>query len=199
MFEWLRANLGGDPRASSAEGNAISDFGGNVLSDCVNPGETRFRTERNELIDGYTPLDQYLMGLRPASEVGPFWYIDEPTRPGSGASFDFLRSTDAVDDVGICGKRVDLTVGNIQAFPGIGPRVPAIGDEIDRDATGAPRTDVKTMAFILLVQQGTPQSPAHASAIRQVDAFRRAWQAYVNGPATGGRGRFDTSLSPAIY
>jgi hypothetical protein len=193
------SQFGGDPRSSSAEGNAIIDFGGNVFADCVNSGETRFRTEPNELVDGYSPLDQYLMGLRRASEVGPFWYIDEPTSPRSGASFEFFRGNDALDDLGICGKRVDLTVGNIQAFPGLGPRVPAIGDEIDRDATGAPRTDVKTMAFILLVQQGTPLSPAHASAIRQVDAFRRTWQAYVNGPATGGRGRFDTSLSPAIY
>jgi hypothetical protein len=94
---------------------------------------------------------------------------------------------------------VDLTVGNIQAFPGIGPRTPAIGDELDEDADGNPADDVKTMAFILLVEQGPPKSPAYASAIRQVDNFRRTWQTYANGKATGGRGRFDTSLNPAIH
>lgn len=193
------AQFAGDPRASSAEGNAIIDFGGNVFGDCVKPGETRFRTEPNELIDGYTELDQYLMGVRRANEVAPFWYVDEPTRPGSGISFEGIRSVDAVDDVGVCGKRVNLTVANIQAFPGIGPRVPAIGDEIDRDAAGNPQTDVKTMAFVLLIEQGTPKSPAHASAISQVDNFRRTWQVYANGPATGGRGRFDTVLNPAIH
>lgn len=193
------AQFGGDPRASSAEGNAIADFGGNVFGDCINPGETRFRTERNELIDGYTHLDQYLMGLRTAGDVGPFWYVDDPTRPVAGTSFEDIRSVDAIDDVGICGKRINLTVANIQAFPGVGPRVPAIGDEIDRDAAGNAQPDVKTMAFILLIEQGTPTSPAHASAISQVDTFRRTWQAYANGPATAGRGRFDTVLNPGIH
>lgn len=189
------AQFGGDPRASSLEGNAIIDFGGNVFGDCVNPGETRFRTQRNELIDGYTTLDQYLLGLRPASEVGQFWYVDDPTRPVAGTSFESVRGVNAIDDVGICGKRVNLNVGNIQAF--IGPRVPAIGDETDHDAAGAPQADRKTMAFVLLIAQGPPN--ARASAIDQVDTFRRTWQVYVNGPATGGRGRFDTVLSPAIY
>jgi hypothetical protein len=186
--------FGGDPRASSREGNAIIDFGGNVFGDCRS-GEGRFRTQPNELIDGYTELDQYLMGLRRASEVGPFWYIDEPTIIRSGDSFEFLSGLGAIDDLGFCGKRVDLTVANIQAYPGIGPRIPELGDE-DDDGHG---TDVKTMAFILLVEQGSPNSPAHAAAIKQVDAFRRTWERYGNGPATGGRGKFDTSLDPLLY
>ena len=73
------------------------------------------------------------------------------------------------------------------------PRVPALGDE-DDDGHG---NDVKTMAFVLVVEQGTPGS--HASAITKVDNFRRTWQQYANGPATGGRGKFDTSLNPVIY
>jgi hypothetical protein len=193
------SQFGGDPRSSSSEGNAIVDFGGNVFGDCLNPGETRFRTDRNELIDGYTNLDQYLLGLRLASDVGPFWYVDQPTRPVAGTSFEDFREVAAIDDVGICGKRINLTVQNIQDFPGVGPRVPAIGDEVDHDAAGTPHLDRKTMAFILLVQQGTPQSPAHAAAISQVDTFRTTWQTYVNVKATGGRGRFDTVLNPAIH
>src|SRR4029450_5860481 len=47
---------------------------------------------------------------------------------------------------------------------------------------------------VLLIAQGPPN--ARASAIDQVDTFRRTWQVYVNGPATGGRGRFDTVLMP---
>ncbi len=93
---------------------------------------------------------------------------------------------------------MNLTVADIQAFPGIGPRVPADGDEIDHDASGTPKPDVKTMAFVLLVKQGPPNG-THASAVAQVDNFRRAWPAYANGPATGGRGRFDTNLHPAIH
>ena len=192
------SQFGGDPRASSMEGNAIVDFGGN-FGLCRNPGETFFLTERNELVDGYTNLDQYILGLRPASDVGPFWYVDQPTRPFSGISFEDIREAPAVDDVGICGTRVNLTVQNIQDFPGVGPRVPAIGDEVDHDASGAAQPDHKTMAFILLVQQGTPRSPAHAAAISQLDTLRRTWHTYVNGKATGGRGRFDTVLNPAIH
>ena len=131
--------FGVDPRVSSMEGNAIIDFGGNIFGDC-RPGQTRFRTEANELVDGYTELDRYLMGLRRESAVGPFWYVDEPTQPSTGVSFEFIRGIFALDDIGICGKRVDLTVANIQAFPGVGPRVPAIGDE-DDDGQGNDVTD----------------------------------------------------------
>ena len=200
--------FGGDPRSSNLEGNAIVDLGGPVAGFCTAPGERAFLTENNELIDGYTNLDQYLMGLRRAADVGPFWYVDEPKIAGTGASFEALRSRDALDDLFFCGKRVNLTIDNVINFPGgvitipgfgpvnfppNGPRIPAIGDE-DDDGHG---NDVKTMAFILIVEQGPPSS--HASAISKVDNFRRTWQQYANGPATGGRGKFDTSLNPMIH
>ena len=148
------------------------------------------------------------MGLRRAADVGPFWYVDEPKVAGTGASFEGIRSAGAVDDVFFCGKRVNLSMDDVINFPGgvitipgigpvnfaaNGPRIPAIGDE-DDDGHG---NDVKTMAFVLVVEQGAPNS--HASAISKVDNFRRTWQQYANGPATGGRGKFDTSLNPAIH
>lgn len=185
------AYFGGDPRASSAEGNAIVDLGPSAGA-CAVAGQTRFLTERNELIDGYTELDQYFMGLRLESEVSPFLYVDNPTRL-NGTSLEFLRTAGAQDDRIFCGNRVDLTVADIQAVEG--PRVPAIGDE-DDTGTGL---DVKTMAFILVVESDSPMAEAHAAAIQQVDIFRRTWEAYANGPATGGRGRFDTSLNPEIH
>jgi hypothetical protein len=67
------------------------------------------------------------------------------------------------------------------------------------------------MAFVLLVRNAPPQSDAHAASIAHVDAFRRGWEQYANGPAVGGRGargtvgdpnyikKFDTSLSPVIH
>ena len=93
-----------------------------------------------------------------------------------------------------CGKRVDLTVSNIQSYPGIGPRSPALGDEVDDDALGNPQRDVKTMAFILLVKD-----KAAISDVSHVDTFRRMWQIYGNGAATAGRGRFKTVLNPAVH
>jgi hypothetical protein len=40
---------------------------------------------------------------------------------------------------------------------------------------------------------------ANAASIGQVDNFRRVWQSYANGPATGGRGKFDTALYPLVH
>lgn len=192
-----QSQFGGDPRASSVEGNAIIDLGGGF-----------FLTQRNELIDGFTELDQYFMGLRTAGEVSSFWYVDDHPFP------DFVSEFPAQDDIVFTGTRVDLNVSDITAtqlvleaifgtppgaFARFGPRTPAVGDEVDEDAFGNPQLDVKTMAFILLVEQGPPNSAAHAATIDQVDTFRSTWQQYGNGPATGGRGRFDTSLNPVIH
>lgn len=198
--------FGGDPRASSEEGNAIIDLGNGFAGFCTGPGQSVFLNQPNELIDGFTELDQYFMGLRTASEVSSFWYVDEPQTLG-GSNFQFFAGQPAQDDVAYCGKRVDLTVADITAvdgalpfpFPSNGVRTPAVGDEVDEDASGNPQLDVKTMAFILLVEQGPPNSAAHAATINQVDTFRWTWQQYGNGPATGGRGRFDTSLNPVIH
>ena len=197
--------FGGDPRASSAEGNSILNLGpnpfpGQLPFPCTNPNESTFLTERNELIDGYTELDQYFMGFRSAEDVAGFWYVDEPRSAFSNASLQGAATLGAQDDIIFCGKQVDLTVDDIAAigttfnFPPNGPRIPAIGDEVDSCGE-----DVKTMAFILLVEQGPPGSAAHASAISQVEIFRQTWEAYVNGPATDGLGMFDTDLDPDCF
>lgn len=190
----------GDPRASSMEGNAILDLGPEASAGrpvpCTRPGESTFVTEPDELIDGYTELDQYFMGLRTADEVSPFWYVDEPRSATSGAPIGGIAGVAAQDDVLFCGQRVDLTLSDVTAAgaffgPGNGPRIPALGDEVDTCGV-----DVKTMAFVLLVP-GDPSQ--HAEAIQQVDTFRATWESYANGPATAGRGRFDSSLDPACH
>ncbi len=212
----------GDPRASSAEGNAIRDLGPDPRCAALTPPRSRlFQTEPDELIDGYTKLDQYFMGLRKASEVPSFWYIRNPSVIFGGAP---TPSSSARDDVLICGDREDLTVASITAAgaflgPSNGPRDPVLGDEQDAGPGIGPSddakcvnnrecVDVKTMAFILLVN-GDPSS--HASAISQVDTFRRTWEQYANTAAVGGLGardqvgdpayikKFDTSLTPAIH
>jgi len=214
------SQFGGDPRASSTEGNAIDDlgpfaFGGALPLPCgLIPGESTFLTQPNELIDGFTELDQYFMGLRSAGAVSPFWYVDEPRSAFSGAFLGPEAGPDvdvsgfaAQDDTVFCGKRVNLNVSDITAvdaifggfFPENGPRVPAIGDEDDSATNldcGAGPVDVKTMAFVVLVPGDRSR---HTAGIRQVDTFRATWQEYANGPATGGLGKFDTSLEPVCH
>jgi hypothetical protein len=213
------------------------------------PGEHVFVTSPTELSDGYSVLDQYLMGIRHASEVGGFFYVDEPRSLATGVTLDAfdpnnvtntsvtMRGWNPMGGIAFKGKRVDLTLQNIKDYEKIregnqnprgdrfwGPKNhltvryfrstghvdPAgdasvslsaadreLGDEADLiDAHGMP-VDVKTMAFVLLVEDGPPSS--HATEAIAVDTMRSIWQQYVNGPATGGRGKFDTVLHPAIY
>ncbi len=203
------SQFGGVPRASSEEGNAIADLGPGASTGlpfpCTGPGESTFLTEPDELIDGFTELDQYFMGLRTAASVSSFWYVDDPRSAFSGGSLAGANSFSAEDDILFCGKRVDLNVSDITAIgpifsiPENGPRIPAIGDEDDaatNPACGPGPIDVKTMAFVLLVP-GDPSQ--HTSAISQVDTFRATWQTYANGDATGGLGKFDTSLDPVCH
>ena len=203
--------FGGVARASSAEGNAIRDLGAAAsagLPAACNAGlgESTFLTEQNELVDGFTELDQYFMGLRSAASVSPFWYVDDPRSAFSGNSLAFANSFGPQDDVIMCGKRFELTVaditnaGTVFGIPENGPRIPAIGDENDAAdnaaGCGAGPIDVKTMAFVVLVP-GDPSQ--HTDGIAQVDTFRSTWQTYANGPATGGLGKFDTSLTPDCH
>lgn len=254
------AQADGMPRFSGMEGNALIELALNnngavvdknnpdrliadprgeltdALSSCEAQGKGLFLTEPDELIDGATELDQYLMGVRLADDVNPFWYVDDPSSPITGESLDepfptdFIRgSTFNVDDIAFCGIRVDLTVDNITSLgtilgiPARGPRVPAIGDENDvgpvencfaENLGSGPCADVKTMAYILLVRSGPPNSATHMPAIERLNEFRLAWQEYTNGPGLGGRNadgevrapddpdfipKFDTSLEPAIH
>ena len=221
--------LDGQPRFSGMEGNALIELDivggevvdknlpGRVIADpdgrltdgfavCAGVGKGLYLTEPEELIDGANELDQYLMGVRRADEVGGFWYVDDPSSAIDRRSLDepfptdFIRgSTFNVDDIAFCGTRVDLTVsditdlGTLLNIPARGPRVPAIGDENDigpvdaclaiPDPAAGRCVDVKTMAWILLVNGKAPS----ASSVRRLNQFRLAWQAYVDGPGLGGR------------
>jgi hypothetical protein len=183
----------GDPRASAMEGSVLLDLEGPLfpqdsqLPDC-NAGETAFLRDPLQLFDGYSTLDQYFMGLRAPEEVGPLFYIDRARavfrppvpRPPPGEP----PPPPSPYHAPACGTRVDLTIDDIIAHPAMGPRSPARGDEHD-----GRRGDVKTMAFVLLTL-----GPAHEDALRRVETFRKTFEKYANGDATGGRGRFDTSL-----
>jgi hypothetical protein len=189
------------------------------------PGKRLFLSAVRERGDGFAPLDLYLMGLLGAADVGPFWYIDQPSPSFGDLSFDLkalIRGQWSHEGWFGCGVRIDLTVDALIAHPAMGPRESpasragyAYGDEVDTDvdpggdpvpgevwsdatdARGNP--DVKTQAYVLIVD-GTPLDIAgHGRAIEHVDTARRTLQWYLNGPATGGRGRFNTSLRPARW
>lgn len=76
------AQFEGPPRAFALEGNVLQDLG--PAAECA--GRNRFETHPDELADGYSALDQYLMGVRQAGEVGPLVRAENPS-PFVNASF----------------------------------------------------------------------------------------------------------------
>jgi hypothetical protein len=239
------AQFGGVPRCPGMEGNAIVDLGTpatwNGFPTNLAPGERVFQTPPDQLMEGCGELDQYLMGLRRASEVAPFWYVDEPVSIRTGQSLDVFNPTNPLSSsdsmrvwlpqggIAFKGRRVDLTIQSIKDYEKLRERSenpkgnlrvryfrdtrqvdPAgdasvtlseadreLGDEADRIGPDGKPVDVKTVAFILVVPSGDPGS--HNAAIGRLDEFRRTWEAYINGPGTAGRGRFDTRLDPPVW
>jgi len=143
--------------ASDMEGNLFSEDGGDRFTSIA-------ATER------FSPLDQYAMGLIPAADVPPFYYVDGCLDPSEGPAIG----------VTIQGRRIDLTIADIIAAEG--PRAPA--------AAKAPHSF--NMAFILVAQ--ADQFPS-AESIARVDRIRAAWESYF-AQATDGHGTVDTALRP---
>jgi hypothetical protein len=143
-----------DTDASHLEGNDIEDLGAN-----------HFKTVGAGL--RYSPLDQYLMGLRADTEVPPFFFVRNPFDTGNT---DVGR--DPTTGVTFSGTRRDVTVEDVIAA--LGPRQPPVGQ-----APNAFR-----QAFILVSVGGPPD----AAAIAKVERFRQAWPDYfarsIEGRAT---------------
>ncbi|MBI5084314.1 MAG: hypothetical protein HZB13_06930, partial [Acidobacteria bacterium] len=130
--------------ASLLEGNRIQDNG---------PGITnRFLTVAT--VEGYSPLDQYLMGLRPPQEVPSTFLVRSSPYPNAG----FPR-------VGVVfsGQRQDVTVDDIIAVEG--RRTP--------DDTVAQRRF--RFALIMLVPAGTEPQPED---LEKLETYRAEFERY---------------------
>jgi hypothetical protein len=152
-----------DTDASVMEGNDIADLGGG-------------RFETVDFTRGYSPLDQYAMGLRGAEDVPPFFYVEgadnfRPNRP-----YRFSSSPEA--GVSFTGVRRQVRMEEVLAA--MGPRVP--------DAAHAPRSS--RLAFILVADASAPATPGRMAGVARI----RARFAELFRTATGGRGGVDTSL-----
>jgi hypothetical protein len=152
--------------ASLLEGNRIQDNG---------PGASpRFATVAT--VEGYSPLDQYLMGFRAASEVPPtFLVTDSPSistgamAPRKGVRFD--------------GNRRDISIDDI--ISAVGRRTP--------DATVSQRAF--RFAFILIVPAGQPPDP---NQLAQLESYRSAFEA-AYAQYTSGLASADTTLKRALH
>ena len=147
--------------SSLMEGNSWKDAGSNTF--------TTQQTSANY----FSELDQYLMGLRSADEVGliPYLVVNKQTK-------DILRWKSPVTGFSISATRKTTTVEHI--VERCGPRVP--------DAANAPK-DFR-VAFILLLERDTE---AANGTITKLDRYRDALVRYFL-PATDRRATLDGSL-----
>jgi uncharacterized protein (TIGR03437 family) len=132
-------------RASSMEGNVWFDNGnGSFTSVGLN--------------DGYTRLDQYLMGLRPASDVADAFVLTGLSGTGGRTRMDDTEAAVTVN-----GTKVPVTVAQI--IQANNTRTP--------DSTAAQKNF--RAAVVLLVKQGTSPS---TSTLNKVTRYRLAWESY---------------------
>ncbi len=164
---WGRSNVhwsfNFNSEASVDEGNRIRDNGVGVTP--------RFTTTATA--EGYSPLDQYLFGLRAPEDVPPVFAVLDSNLPNASAP----RS-----GVGINGRRFDISVQDVIAVAGA--RVP--------DAAVAQRNF--RFAFVLVE---SAMAPASAEAIALVARYRSQWTSYWN-QITGGRSTADVQPARAL-
>ena len=147
--------------ASLLEGNRIADN-----------GDGTFLTTGT--VEGFSALDQYLMGLRDPAEVAPSFYVDNS---------NVSRSTLPRINVTLRGARRDVTIEELIAAEG--RRTP--------DHTVAQR--LFRFAFILVTPAGA--EPA-AAELEQLETYRAAFEPYFHR-ATGGRAWAGATLQRMLH
>ncbi|MBI5525477.1 MAG: hypothetical protein HY897_04015 [Deltaproteobacteria bacterium] len=124
---------------------------------------------------GYSPLDQYLMGLRPRGEVEAdqeLFVVDTGSVSGT-ASLPMQHSS----STSVTGTRADFSMDDVIAS--MGERIPQ-SDPCHRKA-----------AFLLIHPKGQPPT---AAAVAKMDKYRKRWETYYDW-ATSSHGSVDTTLS----
>lgn len=147
-------------RSSSAEGSVWRDNGNGSFTS-VN------------LVDGYSVLDQYLMGLRPASDVPDTFVITNPS--GTVRT----RESNPFPNVNVSGTKQTVTM--TQILQANGNRTP--------NSTTANKNF--RAAVVLLVQQGAQASQA---TLDKVALYRLAWESYFR-QSTDGLANINTGLA----
>jgi uncharacterized protein (TIGR03437 family) len=153
-------NTAATPRSSSMEGSVWRDN-----------GDGSFTT--TNLIDGYSRLDQYAIGVRPATDVPDTFVITNPVNKNVTAI------SPPTPNITVSGSRQTVTIGQI--LQANGPRVP--------DPSVAPKQF--RAAVVLLVQQGFQPT---AATLTKLKRYRLAWESYF-AQSTDYLGRMNTGLS----
>jgi hypothetical protein len=151
----------------------FADTDGSYLegNDIAPQSDGSFRTSGSSL--RYSAMDQYLMGMREASEVPSFFFVRSP----SGTS-DTDPGRQPRTGITFGGARQDVSIGDVVSA--LGARRPA----------GAPWAAPFRQAFVYVSVGGPPA----AAAIDKVERIRAAWPAFFN-QSVEGRGSVDPTLN----
>ncbi len=147
-------------RSSSAEGSVWRDNGNGSFTS-VN------------LVDGYSVLDQYLMGLRPASDVPDTFVITNTS--GTVRT----RESNPFPNVNVSGTKQTVTMSQI---------LQANGNRTPNSTTANKNFRA---AVVLLVQQG---AVASQTTLDKVTLYRLAWESYFR-QSTDGLATINTGLA----
>jgi hypothetical protein len=152
-----------DSDASDMEGNDWRDNGNGTFT-------TVDATSRFSL------LDQYAMGLVPASSVPNTFFIQNPTVTSPAGATRSVESSPELN-VTASGTRVNVTINQIVSSRCNVPRSPASG------FTAVNPTNRWRQSFVLLIPAGTSAPQAD---LNKIDGFRSAWTSYfvAAGPVT---------------
>ena len=132
-----------DSDASVMEGNDIEDLGGG-----------QFRTV--DAVRRYSRLDQYLMGLIPASQVPTFFYVEGPNSPRTRNDAPRIGET-------FTGTRRDVLVDDVIAIHGA------------RDPSSNESSKTLRQAFILVVSNGRA---VDGGQVQKLDRIRTQWETF---------------------
>jgi hypothetical protein len=149
--------------ASVLEGNDIAEAGGG-------------RFETVDFTRRYSPLDQYLMGLRAPGEVPPFFYVEgaDDFRPNR----TYKSSSAPEAGVSFTGRRREVWIEDVIAV--LGPREP--------DAAHA--SHLLRQAYVLVADETAAATAARLDAVARI---RSRFETFF-AAATGGRGIADTTV-----
>lgn len=142
--------------ASVLEGNRIQDLG-----EAVSP---RFRTTGT--VAQFSPLDEYIMGVRAPEDVPASFLVENPTGAGSSAAGRPPQS-----NVSFNGRRKEIPLDLIIAAEGERRPDHTVSEKEFR------------FAFALIVPEGTTEVPA--DALEKIEQFRQVWGPYFEDIADG--------------
>ena len=129
-------------------------------------------TASQEYLDGYSLLDQYLMGLVSDLDVGGLFVIHDPY------DTDKTRESAPAPGTVVKGTRVDITVNDIIAAEG--PRIPDLSHSQRR----------YKQAFVLVVERRSTPTPEEVAKLNDA---RVEWESYYVPTVTEDRLTVDTS------